>query len=169
MAGEELSHEEDQFTHQGGRTDWVRWSMVPWRRADGTIGGALLFAERRTEQVEARRALIDSEARFRATFENAAVGVALVGPNGSILRANNSFARMLGYSVEELRTRTFQDITHPDELANNLSVFNKTLIGEANSFSIEKRDIRKDGGIVWASLTSGSVRKTDAGVDYFVS
>ena len=169
LAGEELSQEEDQFTHQDGRTDWVRWSMVPWRRADGNIGGALLFSELRTEQVEARRALTDSEARFRATFENAAVGVALVGSDGSILRANNSFARMLGYSVEELKTRTFQDLTHPDDLATNLSVLNKTLVGEAESYCIEKRYVRKDGGIVWASLTVGCVRKTDGSVDYFVS
>ena len=169
LAGEELSQEEDQFTHQDGRTDWVRWSMVPWRRADGNIGGALLFSELRTDQVEARRALIDSEARFRATFENAAVGVALVGCDGSILRANNSFARMLGYSVEELRTRTFQDLTHPDDLASNLSVFNKTLDGEADSFCIEKRYIRKDGGVVWASLAVGCVRTTTGGADCFVS
>ena len=168
LAGEELSQEEDQFTHQG-RTDWVRWSMVPWRRADGKIGGALLFAELRTEQVEARRALTDSEARFRATFENAAVGVAMVGSDGSILRANNGFARMLGYSVEELKTRTFQDLTHPDDLATNVSAFNKTLVGEAESYCIEKRYVRKDGGIIWASLTVGCVRKTDGGVDYFVS
>jgi PAS domain S-box-containing protein len=169
LAGEELSQEEDQFTHQDGRTDWVRWSMVPWRRADGNIGGALLFVEIRTEQVEARRALTDSEARFRATFENAAVGIALVGTDGSILRANNSFARMLGYSVEELKTRTFQDLTHPDDLATNLSALNKTLIGEAESYCIEKRYVRNDGGIVWASLTVGCVRKTDGGVDYFVA
>ena len=169
LAGEELSQEEDQFARQDGRIDWVRWSMVPWRRADGNIGGALLFSELRTEQVEARRALTDSEARFRATFENAAVGVALVGSDGSILRANNSFARMLGYSVEELKARTFQDLTHPDDLATNLSVLNKTLVGEADSYSIEKRYVRKDGGIVWASLTVGCVRKTDGGVDYFVS
>jgi PAS domain-containing protein len=87
--------------------------MAPWRRADGSIGGALLFSEHRTEQVEARHALADSEARFRATFENAAVGVAMVARDGSILRANNSFARMLGYSIEELMVRTFQDLTHP--------------------------------------------------------
>jgi PAS domain S-box-containing protein len=169
LAGEELSQEEDRFTHQDGRADWVRWYMVPWRRADGNIGGTVLFAEVRTEQVEARRALADSEARFRATFENAAVGVALVGCDGSILRANKSFARMLGYSVEELETRTFQDLTLPDDLATNLSAFNKTLAGEAESYSIEKRYIRKDGGIVWASLAVGSVLRTDGGVDYFVS
>jgi PAS domain S-box-containing protein len=143
--------------------------MVPWRRADGNIGGALLFAELRTEQVDARRALADSEARFRATFENAAVGVALVGRNGSILRANNSFARMLGYSVEELRTRTFQELTHPDDLALNLSVLKKALVGETETYCIEKRYVRKDGGVLWASLSVGCVRKTDGCVDYFIS
>lgn len=169
LAGEELSDEEDQFTRQDGRTEWTGWSMAPWRRGDGRIGGAVLFVEVRTEQVEARRALAVSEARFRATFENAAVGVALVSTDGLILRANNSFARMLGYSVEELATRTFQDFTHPDDLATNLSVLNKTLVGEADSYSIEKRYVRKDGGIVWASLTVGCVRTTVGGVDYFVS
>jgi PAS domain S-box-containing protein len=169
LAGEELSQAEDQFTRHDGCTHWVRWSMAPWRRADGSIGGALLFSEHRTEQVEARRALIDSEARFRATFENAAVGVAVVDTDGSILRANNSFARMLGYSLEELKTRTFQEVTHPDDLATSLTSFNKALVGEADSYSIEKRYARKDGGTVWASLTVGCVRKADGGIHYFVS
>jgi PAS domain S-box-containing protein len=169
LAGEELSQEEDQFARQDGSTQWLSWSMAPWRRADGSIGGALLFSEHRTEQVEARHALADSEGRFRATFENAAVGVAMVAPDGSILRANNSFARMLGYSIEELMVRTFQDITHPDDLASNLSIRNKTLNGETDGYCIEKRYVRKDGAIIWALLTVGCVRKTDVSVDYFVS
>jgi PAS domain S-box-containing protein len=169
LAGEEFSHEEDRFTRKDGHTDWIRWSMAPWRRGDGRIGGAVLFTEVKTEQVEAQRALTDSEARFRATFENAAVGVALVGSDGSILRANDSFARMLGYSAEELRTRTFQDITYPDDLTKNLSALNRTLAGEAESYSIEKRYVRKDGRIVWANLTVGCVRRADNDVDYFIS
>ncbi|HEU0058624.1 MAG TPA: PAS domain S-box protein [Hyphomicrobiaceae bacterium] len=170
LAGEELlSHQEEPFLHPDGGTDWVRWSMAPWRESNGDIGGALLFAEVRTEQVEARRALAESEARFRATFENAAVGVVLVDPNGSLLRVNDSFARMLGYSCEELKTKTFQDITHPDDLATNLTVLKKTLSGEASSYCIDKRYARKDGGFVWANLTVGCVRKPDGTVDYFLS
>jgi PAS domain S-box-containing protein len=65
LAGEELSQDEDQYTQYDGRTDWVRWSMVPWCRAKGKVGGALLFTEIITEQVEARRALAVSEARLR--------------------------------------------------------------------------------------------------------
>jgi PAS domain S-box-containing protein len=127
------------------------------------------FVEFRREQVEARRALAESEARFRAAFENAAVGVVLVDPNGSLLGVNDTFARMLGYSTKELETKTFQDVTHPDDLAANLSLLKKTLTGEANSYCIEKRYVRKDGRFMWASLTVGCVRKLDGAVDYFLS
>jgi PAS domain S-box-containing protein len=64
LAGEELSQEEDRFAHRDGRTDWVRWSMAPWHDAKGNVAGALLFAEITTEQVEARRALAQSEAHL---------------------------------------------------------------------------------------------------------
>jgi PAS domain S-box-containing protein len=169
LAGEELSQERDQYTRHDGRTDWVRWSMVPWCRANGNIGGALLFAEIITEEVEARRALAESEARFRATFENAAVGVVLVGPNGTILRANESFARMLGYSAQELRTKSFQDLTHPDDLEASLLLLKSGLAGKADSYCVEKRYVRRDGGIVWVNLNVGCVRKADSAVDYFIS
>jgi PAS domain S-box-containing protein len=169
FAGEEVSHEEDSFTRDDGRTEWVRWLMTPWRNGDGSVGGALLFAELRTEQVEGRHALAESEARFRAAFENAAVGVVLVDPQGSLLRVNDTFAHMLGYSTGELETKSFLEVTHPDDLAANFSVLEKTLAGEANSYCIEKRYVRKDGGIVWASLTVGCVRKHDGAVDYLLS
>lgn len=64
LAGEEMSQEEDRFAHQDGRTDWLRWSMTPWHDGKGNIGGALLFAEIRTEQVAARHALAEVEAHL---------------------------------------------------------------------------------------------------------
>ena len=169
LAGEELSQDGDQFTHRDGSTDWVRWLMTPWRKVDGNVGGALLLAEVWTEQVEVRRALDKSEARFRAAFENAAVGVVLVDASGSILRANDTLARMLGYSTKELEAKTFQDVTHPDDLAANISALEKTLSGAANSYCIEKRYIRKDGSIVWVSLTVCCVRRADGAVDCLLS
>jgi PAS domain S-box-containing protein len=75
LAGEELSADEDPFLRPDGRIDWCRWSMKPWRSPDGRIGGALMFSELITEQIESQNALAASEARFRATFENAAVGI----------------------------------------------------------------------------------------------
>jgi PAS domain S-box-containing protein len=169
LAGEDVSQHQDQYTRYDGRTDWVRWSMAPWRRANGDVGGALLFAEIITEQVEARRELAESEMRFRATFESTAVGVVLVDPNGTFLRVNDSFSRMLGYTTHELKTKSFLDLTHPDDLDASLSVLKKGIAGEANSYYIEKRYLRRDGGIVWANLNVSCVRKADGAVDYFVS
>ncbi len=169
LEGEELSADEDPFLRPDGRTDWCRWSMKPWRAADGRIGGALLFTEVITAQVEARRALADSEARFRAMFENAAVGIAHVSPDGRWLRVNEALCRIMGYTADELLTKSFQEISHPDDLAASIANFEWASRGGIGSYKMDKRYLRKDGTIVWARLTVGSVRKSDRSIDYFVS
>src|SRR5579871_4309322 len=74
--------------------------------------------------------LIESEALFRATFENAAVGIAHVAPDGSFLRVNSRLCELTGYPAAELITKTFQDITHPDDCNANLAHFERALYGE---------------------------------------
>jgi PAS domain S-box-containing protein len=169
LAGEELAQEEDFLRRANARPEWARWSMKPWRTADGRIGGALLFSEVITEQVEARRALAESEARFRATFENAAVGIAHVGPDLRWLRANQALCGILGYSVDELITKSLQDLTYQDDIAVQLAHIEQMRQGKIESFDLEKRYLRKDGSIVWGKLTFSSVRKIDGSIDYFVS
>jgi PAS domain S-box-containing protein len=169
MAGEELAHEEDFFPRQGGRTHWIRWSMKPWRTADYRIGGAMLFAESITEQVEARRALAESEARFRVTFENAPVGIAHVAPDGRWLRVNDAMCRILGYPADELTTKSFQDTTHPDDLAASVARLQHIRDGRFDRFDVDKRYLRKDGAIIWARLTVSCVRKSDGSIDYLVT
>jgi PAS domain S-box-containing protein len=105
MAGEEITRDEEPYLRPDGRTDWCRASMKPWRTPDGRIGGALLFSEVVTAQVEAKHALAASEGRFRATFENAAVGIAHLDPDMRWLRANGALCRILDYPVEELTSR----------------------------------------------------------------
>ncbi len=116
--------------------------MKPWRTADGRIGGALFFSQLMT------RALAEREARFQATFENAAVGIAHVAPDGRWLRVNDALCRILGYTADELVTESFQDITHPDDLAADLADQKRVLDGEINSYDTDKRHLRKDGSIV---------------------
>ncbi len=168
LAGEELSHDEDAFLRLDGRTDWCRWSMKPWRTADGRIGGALLFSEVITAEVEARRALAEGEARFRATFENAVVGIAHLAPDLRWLRVNEALCRILGYPAEELVTKSLRDITFPDDLAADLAQLERMLDGTIESYDMDKRYLRKDGSIVWGRLTVGCVRKSDGSIDYFV-
>jgi PAS domain S-box-containing protein len=169
LAGEELAQEEELVLRPDGGAVWVRWSMKPWRTVDGRIGGALLFSELITEQVEARHALAESEARFRATFENAAVGIAHVALDGRWLRVNEALCRILGYPVDELIKKSFQDVTHPDDLAAEVAQVELMHQGKIDSYGVDKRYLRKDGGIVWGRKTVGSVHKSDGSIDYCVS
>ncbi len=168
LAGEELAHEEDPFPRLDGRIDWCRWLMKPWRTSDGRIGGALQFSEVITEQVTARRALADSEARFRATFENAAVGIVHFDPDFRWLRVNEAVCRILGYRADELVTKSLEDINHPDDLRACLAQVERMRDREIDSFAMDKRYRRKDGSMVWTRLTNGCVRKSDGSIDYFV-
>ena len=169
LAGEELAQEEELVLRPDGGAVWVRWSMKPWRTVDGRIGGALLFSELITEQVEARHALAESEARFRATFENAAVGIAHVALDGRWLRVNEALCRILGYPVDELIKKSFQDVTHPDDLAAEVAQVELMHQGKIDSYGVDKRYLRKDGGIGWGRKTDGSVHKSDGSIDYCVS
>src|SRR5215467_6962692 len=111
----------------------------------------------------------NSEARFRATFDNAAVGIAHVAPGGRWLRVNGPLCRILGYSVDELLTKSFQDVTYPDDLAADLARVQLVREGKIDSYDAEARYLRKDGAIVWGRKTVGCVRKGDGSIDYFVS
>jgi PAS domain S-box-containing protein len=111
----------------------------------------------------------NSEARLRAGFDNAAVGIAHIDPDGRWLRVNRALCRILGYPVDELLTKSFRDVTHPDDLAADLAKFELMREGKIDSYEVEKRDLRKDGAIIWARKTVGCVRKGDGSIDYFVS
>jgi PAS domain S-box-containing protein len=169
LAGEELAQEEDFVPRQDGRAVWVRWSMRPWRDMHGRIGGALLFSELITKQVEMRHALAESESLFRATFENAAVGISHITPDGKFLRFNKALSRILGWPANELIAKSLQEITHPDDLAAELAQSEQLREGKIDSYSVDKRDLRKDGTIVWIRRTVSCVRRSDRSIDYFVS
>jgi PAS domain S-box-containing protein len=110
-----------------------------------------------------------SESRFEATFEQAAVGIALVTPDGHWLRANQKLCDIVGFSHHELMSKTFQDITYSDDLDADLTFIEQLLTGEINSYAMEKRYVCKEGSIVWVNLTVALARKPDATPDYFIS
>jgi hypothetical protein len=111
----------------------------------------------------------ESEQRFRVTFEQAAMGIALVAPNGRWLRVNRKLCDIVGYSREELLARTFRDITHPDDVDADFDNMGQVLAGEIDTFSREKRYLRKGGAIVWINVTVALVRRPDGTPDYFIS
>ncbi|MGH3088861.1 MAG: PAS domain S-box protein, partial [Rubrobacteraceae bacterium] len=122
-----------------------------------------------TERKKAEEELRESEERFRSTFEQAAVGVAHTSPHGSWLRVNGKLCEILGYTREELLERTFQDITHPDDLEGDLEHRDRLLAEEIPRYSLEKRYFRKDGSVVWINLTVSLVRDSSGEPKYFIA
>ena len=115
------------------------------------------------------RELQENEERFRATFEQAAVGIAHVALDGRWLRVNQKLCDIVGYSKEALLQKTFQDITHPDDLDADQEFVRQILAKEIITYSMEKRYIRKDGSSVWINLTVSMVRNVSGDPAYFIS
>jgi PAS domain S-box-containing protein len=167
--GVELNHEADPYVGPNGCVDWIRWSLKPWRTDDGEIGGLVLYTEIVTSSVEARLKLEAAEARYRAVFDQAAVGVARVAPNGRLLEVNDRFCAITQYDRAELLAGGFQEITHPDDLPADLEQVSALLAGRIDTYGMEKRYLTKSGGSVWVQLTVSLVRAGDGSPDYFVA
>jgi len=128
-----------------------------------------LVSLRAQENRRSAEQLEEEEKRFEATFEQAAMGLALVSPDGRWLRVNRKLCEIVGYDADELMVLNFQDITHPDDLDADIEGVRKMLAGEIQTYSLEKRYIHKQGNTVWINLTVALVAKPDGRPDYFVS
>jgi PAS domain S-box-containing protein len=122
-----------------------------------------------TERHQADAALRDSEARWRVIFDNAAVGVAQVDLEGRWVRVNGKLAEITGYSPEELVGKTFVDITHPDDVEEDTTQRARLLAGEIDTYTLEKRYMRKDGGATWVNLTVSLARGVDGQPDVLIT
>lgn len=109
------------------------------------------------------------DAWYRAVFDQAAVGIARVAPNGAFLEVNDCFCAIVGYPRERLVHGDFQHITHPDDLDADLANVARLVAGDATSYAMEKRYLRPDGTIVWAALHVALVRDADGRPTNFVS
>jgi len=110
-----------------------------------------------------------SRKHFQATFEQAAVGIAHVAPDGHFLRLNSRFCEIAGRPYEDLLQGSFPDITHPDDLDRDVENVHRLLNGEADTYVMQKRYVRPNDEIVWVNLTVSLVRRSDGSPDFFVS
>ena len=120
---------------------------------DGLISDPSALITKAMAEIQVR------EERFRSTFEQAAVGIAHVALDGTFLRINRRFCDIVGYSWEEMLTRTFQDLTHPDDLDADLEHMHQVLADEIKTYAMEKRYFKKDGKVVWINLTVSLLRE----------
>lgn len=122
-----------------------------------------------TERMLTEEALRDSEARYRAIFEGAGIGIAQVDPRGRPIISNPALQRMLGYTAAELRTMVFTDFTHPDDVDTNRARYQELMAGQRDHFELEKRYYRKDGQLIWGHLTVSSVRDDRGNPSFAIS
>jgi len=111
-----------------------------------------------TDRKKAEIGLQESEKRFRAVFEQAAIGIVKVSPDGGFLNVNQGFCNIVGYSELELKLQNVWGISHPEDVEADVESSERLLAGEILNYSIEKRFIRKDFSFVWANVTVSLVR-----------
>jgi PAS domain S-box-containing protein len=163
-----LNYDEQQFK-KDGRIIWVRTSKTPLYDQSGQIYGVLGIYTDITIQKTMEIKLRESEERFRTAFEHAAVGIVHVGPDRRFMRINPRMCEILGYSEEELLARTFDEITYPDDLSACRENVTRMLNDQQDTFTTEKRYVRKDGSLVWTQITASLVRGPQREPKYFVT
>jgi diguanylate cyclase (GGDEF)-like protein/PAS domain S-box-containing protein len=130
-----------------------------------------LYAQFHAETAEKNRVIEESEALFRAVFDNAAVGIAQVSPQGTFLQINQYFCDMLGYTRSEIlgQAFSFQHVTLADDLSADTQHMARMLGGELHHYRVEKRYVHKSGRLVWASLSAHLLRDTSGTPLYFIT
>lgn len=161
-----------EFRLQHHDTHWVWcfskqsvYSFNEQNRAKEIIGTFFDISDQKEQQDKIRSLSQD----FYTTFEQAAVGIAHVGLDGSWLKANKKICEILGYDLDELLNMNFQTITYPDDLNEDLELVAALMSGEQSQYSIEKRYICKSGRIIWAYLTVSLVIDDRDNPSHFIS
>ena len=143
-------------------------SAAPIRDARGRITGAVMVFHDVTERRRAQAALRASDERLRATFNQAAVGIAVADPQGRFLEANQKFCDILGYSLAEVRELTAAQITHPQDLVETQDQVKRLLAGEIPHYILDKRYLSKSGEPVWSRTTVTLLRDSAGRAERFI-
>ncbi len=165
--GERASYSiEKRAMRSDGSEYWVSVSGSVVRGEDGEAKFGIRVVQDISARIAAVNALRDSEERFRATFELAAMGIAHVGREGRFLRANPRMCQITGYDEAELLQRGPADIALPEDVADGAAKQSQLWRGEITSFQVEKRYVRKDGSLVWISATISAVHDGEGRIAY---
>jgi formate hydrogenlyase transcriptional activator len=158
---EDVHRDDEVYWRKDGTSFPVEFWSHNVIRDGKTLGAVITFIDI-TERKQAEAALRKSEERWRSVYENSAIGVALTDLNGRFLAVNRAYAKMLGYSEEELRQLTFMEITEEDYRDANWELVSELLEGKRQQFQVEKQYRRKDGALRWVSNNVSLVPGTDS-------
>ncbi len=147
--------------HRDGHTISVLYNASVYRDPAGQALGVFAAARDVTQDKRTQAALRESEERLRALFDNAPVGIDELTVSGDLVRVNPRLCELVGYSADELHGMRLQDISHPGDLDADLAGLQRLLSGEIDTYSMDKRYLRDDGGVVWAEVNRAVVRNQD--------
>jgi PAS domain S-box-containing protein len=156
--GQAVVGKEEKETWPDGNVTWASTTKMPLRDANCNTIGTFGISRDITERKDAEEALRESEERFRATFEDSGIGMALVDLQGHPIKSNLELQQMLGYSEEELSRMAFTDYTHPDDRDLDWRLFSELVAGKRAKYETEKRFLKKGGDLVWGLLTASLVK-----------
>jgi len=127
------------------------------KKAEGELTHFLSTGKDVTARKMSEEQLRLSEERFRTIFEKGPVGIALADFEGNFISLNDKYCSLLGYTMDELHKMNFFDITHEDDRIDNINLTKKMQKGEIESFSMEKRYIKKNDDILWVNVTASQI------------
>lgn len=142
------------------------WLEVDTYPAGGELS---VFLRDITERKRAERVLRESEGRFRGTFENAAVAISHTDIHGHLLRHNQKFCEILGYTREELKDRCFSDFTYPPDIASDADRYAQLWNGQIHTYNVQKRYVHKDGHILWVEAHRAMQRDSSGRPSYSIN
>lgn len=160
---------ETQRRHKDGREIEVAISLYPIHDDQGRVVGAAAIARDISDRRYFEATMRENDERVRSTFEQAAVGLAHVSLDGRYLRVNQKLCAIFGYTASELLSMSVQQLSHPDEITLENELMRALLAGERATYSIEKRNIRKDGAIVWVNRTVSLAHDYGNQPKYFIA
>ncbi len=147
------------LVNRRGAVTAIEDSAAPIRDSSGNVTGAVMVFHDVTARRLAESALNESELRFRTIFNQAAVGIAVTDLDGKFLQVNQKFADVFGYTAAELQRLTFLQLTHPDDLAAARDTLDRLVTERATNAVLEKRCVRKDGGVIWSLSTTTMIKE----------
>lgn len=153
--------------HQNPKTMIIKY--LPLLDKQGRLSQILGLTFDITHYKQAEQKLRDSEERFRTAFEDAAIGMGLLSPQGNWLKVNRSLCEMLGYQEAELLQLKCKDVTHPEDYERELKSINQLVDGQVKYYYLEKRYLHKQGYVIWVLLSMSLVRNIDGVPLYFIA